>query len=226
MKKIVLFPSNIAVLEGDSHLGKWVAESGRLDCDPLISMLANMIPLGTVAIDAGASIGDHTFGYLRSKAFMVAAFEPNPAAYECLAHNCPTALCVRAALGRAPDTKVIHVNKPNYGASFVMDIGASSSDESYHCPVTPLDMFRFPAPVGFIKADVEGFECLLLDGAHDTIMRDRPIICMEVNKGRLEANGSSPELLLEQLRDWNYDLNPVPGTAVHPLQWDVLATPR
>ncbi len=225
MKKIVLFPSNIAVLEGDSHLGKWVAESGRLDCDPLISVLANMIPLGTVAIDAGASIGDHTFGYLRSKAFMVAAFEPNPAAYECLVHNCPTAICVRAALGRAPDTKIIHISNPNYGASFVMDIGASSSDESYHCPVVPLDMFHFSAPVGFIKADVEGFELELLRGAYETIVRDRPIMCLEVNKGALERAGTSPEELLSELHDtFGYTTRPL--TTWDALQYDVLAIPR
>ena len=234
----------IAVIDGDSHLTKWVEESGRLDHDPMIQRLADMIPPGTVAIDAGASIGDHTFGYLKSRAAMVCAFEPNPAAFECLVHNCNDvstgpvydrpiigmATCFNMALGNEKGARFLRINAPNYGASFIIDVVDLTMDDTVdtapEIQVVTLDSIRLPYRVGFIKADVEGYEGELLVGAHATIERDRPIICMEVNKGRLEANGSSPEQLLHSLDVLGYDTKPVPGTAVHPLQWDVLAIPR
>lgn len=223
-----ILPNGIAVLDGDSHLTKWVEESGRLDHDGMIERLASMIPPGTVAIDAGASIGDHTFGYLKSKASLVVAFEPNPAAYECLVHNCPKAMCLQFALGSYCEIRFFKINSPNYGASYIhdRDLLVESDEVDGSVQVLRLDMFQFPQRVGFIKADVEGFELELLLGAYDTIKRDRPIICMEVNKGRLEANGSSPEQLIHSLHVLGYDTTPVPGTVEHPLQWDVLATPR
>jgi hypothetical protein len=36
-------------------------------------------------------------------------------------------------------------------------------------------------PVDLIKIDVEGFEFDVLLGAQETILRDRPIICLELN---------------------------------------------
>ena len=229
MKKRIT-AQGFAVIDGDSHLTKWVEESGRLDHDGMIRTLANLIPPGTVAIDAGASIGDHTFGYLKSKASMVVAFEPNPVAYECLVHNCPAATCVNLALGADKGAKFLRINKPNYGASYIIDVvGIEFEDSEKTAPeiqVIALDSLRFPRRVGLIKADVEGYEAELLKGAHETIMRDRPIICMEVNKGRLEANGSSPDDLLARLVALGYFTQPVPGTVYHELQWDVLAIPR
>jgi FkbM family methyltransferase len=225
MKKIILPNTNIAVLEGDSHLAEWVKASGRLDHDPMIETLSKYIAPGTVAIDVGASIGDHTAGYLKSQAAMVVAFEPNPAAFECLVHNCPNAMKFHCALGAAPDIKVLHINHPNYGASFVAGIGVTSSDESYYCHVMPLDMIRFPHRISFIKMDVEGFEPDVLMGAEETIQRDRPVLCLEINKGALERNSSSPVALLKELCRLGYMTGPVPRTAVDDQQWDCLAIP-
>jgi FkbM family methyltransferase len=180
-----------------------------------------------VAVDVGASIGDHTAGYLKSQAAMVVAFEPNPAAFECLVHNCPRATCFRFALGGSSQNRMMRISSPNYGASFV--------DVSWHhmhfnpdqvpVAIEPLDAFRFPHRISFIKIDVEGFEPDVLMGAEETIQRDRPVLCLEINKGALERNSSSPLALLKELCRLGYMTGPVPRTAVDDLQWDCLAIP-
>lgn len=224
MKKTIL-DNGIAVLEGDSHLGEWVKQYGTLDHDPMIAHLARYIAPGTVAIDAGASIGDHTAGYLKSDAFMVAAFEPNPVAYECLVHNCPKAMCFNCGLGPHVRTAEYMLTAPNFGASFI-DRYALSGTGAFRVLVCPLDMFRFPKPVSFIKADIEGFELEFLRGAQETIKRDKPFLCLEINNGCLERNGTSPEEVLKHLSDLGYRTQPVfPSGPFNELQWDCLAIP-
>jgi hypothetical protein len=48
-------------------------------------------------------------------------------------------------------------------------------------PQRKLDSFGF-TNVGFIKIDVEGFEQAVLEGARETIMRERPVIQVELEE--------------------------------------------
>ena len=221
MKKIILPGLNIAVLEGDSHLGPWVQQCGRLDHDPMIKTLANMIPPGTVAIDVGASIGDHTAAYLR-KAAKVLAFEPNPAAFECLKYNCPTADSRNVALGSEAGELFWFNEHPNYGASYVSN---KFREGSVKVPVLTLDSLSLDGKIGYIKVDIEGWEAEFLKGAVQTIKTHKPIMCFEVNTGALVRAGSSLGQLLDMLIGYGYNLEPVPGTPFNSIQWDVLAKP-
>ena len=47
-----------AIIEGDTHLGKWAEESGRLDHDQsALPQVLPFIPIGGIVIDIGANIG-------------------------------------------------------------------------------------------------------------------------------------------------------------------------
>ncbi|HUZ11388.1 MAG TPA: FkbM family methyltransferase [Caulobacteraceae bacterium] len=56
-------------------------------------------------------------------------------------------------------------------------------------PVARLDDFQLP-PIGFIKIDVEGHEEAVLQGARETIGRNRPALMIEIeerhNRGAIE----------------------------------------
>ena len=220
MKKIIL-PNNIAVIEGDSHLTKWVQECGRLDHDPTIARLCECIPAGTTAIDVGSSIGDHTVAYLR-KAERVYAFEPNPVAFECLQHNCPKAFAHNVALGSC-ESKLYWVSAaPNYGASFLSRDPAPGAIE---VPVRQLDSFAIVGKIGYIKVDVEGWEVEFLRGARLTIRDWKPVLFMEVNVGALARAGTSDKELLAKLAEYGYNTRPfIPGTDKHE-QWDAICMP-
>lgn len=51
-----------------------------------------------------------------------------------------------------------------------------------------LDDFRIPEHIDFIKIDVEGYEQMVLQGAGETLRRNRPVIMIEIfdeNYGRV-----------------------------------------
>ncbi len=56
--------NNIAVIEGDEYLSKWVIDSGRLDHDQnSLPIILAYIKEGYTVIDAGANIGSHALAY-------------------------------------------------------------------------------------------------------------------------------------------------------------------
>ncbi|NET73644.1 MAG: FkbM family methyltransferase, partial [Sphaerospermopsis sp. SIO1G2] len=74
-------------------------------------------------------------------------------------------------------------------------------------PVHKLDDYNFQ-DVGFIKIDVEGFESKVIAGASQTIIREKPIILMEVENRHLD--GKSITDVFEQISNMGYE-----GSFIH-----------
>ena len=64
-----------------------------------------------------------------------------------------------------------------------------------------LDSYGF-SNVGFIKIDVEGFEAAVLAGARDTILRERPVMQIELEE---QHTGRPIEELLAMVQDLGMD---------------------
>ena len=210
--------NNIAVLEDDTHISKWVQESRRLDHDEysLGLILPNINP-GDWVVDGGAFIGDHTIAYLKAVGpeGKVYAFEPNPAAYSCLYHNCPEAVTFNAGLS---DREYFAEYKfdPNAGASHV---GRDEGD-IHLFTLDSLNLRR----CDFLKLDIEGCEYEALIGATDTIRQHQPVMWIEVNEAALGRRGWPASDLLSLVRDYfGYE------TTSHPAsegpQYDILCIP-
>lgn len=225
-----LLSNNIAVLEHDSHISKWVEETGKLAHDSwLLPQLDPYLLEGNVAVDGGANIGDHT-GYYLSKVGrhgMVMAFEPNPEAYECLVHNCPYAVNLKYGLSDASGIRQLEV-LDNVGASYirplgpagVLDLSATSSKNQIN--LRTLDSFKLDQ-LNFLKLDIEGWEGKAIIGAQQTISRFKPVMLIEVNRGALARAGCSEQQLLDLLDNFGYKCRPL--QEVGP-QYDVLCTPK
>jgi FkbM family methyltransferase len=209
--------SSAKIIEGDTHICKWIEDSGRLDHDQ--NMLPLLIPhlRGTV-LDIGAFVGDHTTFYARH-ADRVLAFEPNPEAFECLAYNTGDLANVsfhEVGLGARSGTASL-VPHANAGMATLR-----SGDE---ISIITLDSLSLPS-VTFIKIDAEGWECDILEGARATIARCRPAMLIEVNAGALKLHGRSAGELLTMLGGMQYVMRniyaeqPMSGT-----QFDMLCEP-
>lgn len=202
MKKL---PNGIAVIDGDTHISAWVQEHNTLEiARDMLLPFKQYIPENGTVIDVGASIGDHTITYAEwvGPTGLVAAFEVNPRAYECLQHNTkdlPQVLPIKTGLSDV-DGKVVLVELDNSGATYL-----SNGKSKTKVPVTTLDSYEFKN-VNFIKIDVEGYEVKVLEGSRKTIEESRPVMLVEVNRAALERAGTSAERLFEVLAELGYSM--------------------
>jgi FkbM family methyltransferase len=150
-----------------------------------LHILPRIVPPGRIAIDVGANKGVYSH-LLARLAAQVQAFEPNPKLFRVLTRTLPANVVAhrmalsdregmaeliipRSSHGYSNQTASLNPRKRNEGAGIVA------------VPQRRLDSFGFNN-VGFIKIDVEGFEQAVLEGARDTIMRERPVIQVELEE--------------------------------------------
>ncbi|WP_075220854.1 FkbM family methyltransferase [Acuticoccus yangtzensis] len=142
----------------------------------------------TTAIDAGANIG--VFVRLLADHFdHVIAIEPAADAADCLRRNV-------ADWGVAERVTLHEVAVSDHAESVRMEGRRDRRTVTRHVepggdiPARPIDSLG-ATDVAFLKLDVEGYEERALLGAKETIMRDRPIIMMEVKEATNSRYGSS-----------------------------------
>jgi len=215
---VKILPNGIAVIEGDTHISKWVEESGRLDHDQYaLPIILEHIEEGHLVVDAGAFIGDHTRSYLDKVGAggIVMAFEPNPEAFECLVYNCPEADTIPFGLSDA-STPARLGKRANAGASMI-------GDEGEFIQLDRLDNYGLKQ-LDFLKLDVEGYEMNALEGARNTIAHFRPKMWIEINEYALNQQDCSPREIYRFLEGFNYEIIPYPEDNIP--QYDILCIPQ
>ena len=167
-----------------------IAEETRSG-EPELAVLAELVPRGGIAIDVGANLGFFAYA-LSDIADRVVAFEPNP----------DYAFFARWMLrGRAEVRQLALSDLSGRGTLYVplsdrgrlLHLAGSLKQthsqfrniKTFDVEVRTLDEFDLVG-VRFVKADVEGSEREVLDGARATIARDRPIILLELLAGTHE----------------------------------------
>jgi len=214
---VKILENGIAVLEGDTHISSWVEESGRLDHDCYaLPIILEHIQEGDWVVDAGAFIGDHTKAYKDKvgDSGMVFAFEPNPKAFQCLVHNCPSVQAFNYGLCSHGGEAFLELCE-NVGAS---SIGASGEAIKLMC-LDELNLGR----LDFIKLDVEGYEMKALKGAEGLIDTHRPKMWIEINRMALEKQETSPREIFNFLLDYGYEIASYPDA--EGMQYDILCLP-
>lgn len=154
------------------------------------SLIQRYVKPGSTALDIGAHIGTHTVTMSKcvGKTGRVLAFEPGKIIHRELTYNlasngCKNTYPVRAAIGKTKGVVDIIISHPhNEGGSYVVAAQGGTNTAVQ----LPLDAFHLDN-VSFIKIDVENMEADVLDGATDTIMRNKPILLVEI-----QGNGERP----------------------------------
>jgi FkbM family methyltransferase len=145
---------------------------------------------GDVVMEAGANVGEFTSA-AASLASQVISFEPDPVAYECLAHNVSRLANVRVlrqALGNEVGSVDFYLSTEGADSSI---IEPDTWSEKVSVPCTTLsEAIREQglAKVGFLKVEAEGFEPEILQGAETVLARVR---CVAVDCSP-ERGGESP----------------------------------
>ena len=139
------------------------------------------------ALDIGANKGVYTYALLRAGCREVHAFEPNPKLFGVLSRWARGKATLHAeALSDTTGEAVLMVPHSKAGYS---NQGASLSAQKLNGQdfgAVPVKTLRLDdagiADVGFIKIDVEGFEMQVLQGAVETLRRDRPTLLVEIEE--------------------------------------------
>lgn len=204
-----------AIVERDTHLGKWVEEHKRLDFDQ--NALPQMLPYikGGVVLDIGANIGCYAAAFA-AVADKVVCIEPSDEAFECLCKN----------------MQMVRANNPNMNIDWYQCAVADSvfscdviSDNdnvgmNYIRPVekgklrtVTIDWMEIENQmitgksdywIGFMKIDVEGYELHVLRGAGKTISIHKPVMVIEINDHTLKRTGVHRNEIFQWLTDHGY----------------------
>jgi FkbM family methyltransferase len=156
--------------------------------EPELKILAELMPRGGTAVDVGANQGFFAYA-LAAVADRVVAFEPNPD-YAAFARWMlrGRAEVHELALSDKSGRMTFYVPRSDEGLAlhFAGSLKGTHAQfrriDSYEVEVRTLDEVGLD-DVRFIKADVEGSEREVLDGARLTIARDRPTILLELLSG-------------------------------------------
>jgi len=168
-------------------------------------LFTQIVKPGQVVLEAGANIGAHTVGLSRlvGAGGAVLAFEPLRLVFQALCANlamnqCANVWAMQQALGAAngmtPVPSVDPLRPNNFGGLTL--IGAQGNDL---IPLRTVDSLELGV-CHLLKADVEGMEIELLQGARNTIARCRPALYVENDRKERSA------ALIEQIMQLGYEL--------------------
>lgn len=212
----------VAVIETDTHISKWVIQSDRLDHDQnMLPLLDPYIHKGFTVVDIGAYIGDHTEYYVKrvGRLGKVFAFEPNPIAFECLHYNMNKHHNVA--------TWQLGISDAAHGISLLADpnAGATHAIEGNDIQCITLDSLELPE-CHFIKMDCEGMELRALEGSKNTIAKHSPVMLLEINQGALVRQGFDSSDVFNWLIDNGYCYrNIYKEQGLTDAQFDILCEP-
>ena len=166
----------------------------------LLELFERHIVPGTVVVEVGAHIGTHTvpMSRLAGPWGRVYAFEPQRKIYRELHHNLAlnginNAVILRYAVG-AGETRIVEMNPSTGGNEGGTGVGQGGD----RAELRALDGFGFER-VSLLKIDVEGYENEVVEGAVDTIRRNRPVIILEIAGGQDYA--TAPPAARERIHD-------------------------
>jgi FkbM family methyltransferase len=192
----------LTMLLPPSHFySRRIAQEARSG-EPELAVLAELLPRGGTAVDVGANQGVYAYA-LAAIADKVVAFEPNPdyalfARWMLRGH----AEVHEVALSDESGRGTLHVPLSDQG--MVLHLAGSlkrthsqfRNNATYDIEIRKLDDFGL-VNVRFVKADVEGSEREVLDGARATLARDRPMILLELLSGTHEDPGTYAAAICE-----------------------------
>ena len=158
---------------------------GRIE--PEMDILDDLLGSKKLVVDVGANVG--LFSYFLSKMGKdVEAFEPLPECANAIdAYRSPCIRVHNVALSSKPGTLKLYTpiinGVPHPGNSSFTP--AEGPHESREVSVQTLDQYNFEN-ICLIKIDVEGHELDVLKGATQTLLRERPVLLIEIEQRHLK----------------------------------------
>jgi FkbM family methyltransferase len=136
---------------------------------------------GDIVIDAGSWIGDFA-AYASVKGAVVYAFEPTDSTFQYLLKTAELNKNIhpgKKGLGDRETSVSLHLNQSHSEANSI--VSGPADEETQSIEMTTIDAFveeNGLERVDFIKADIEGYERHMLEGAMGTLKRFAPKLAL------------------------------------------------
>jgi FkbM family methyltransferase len=173
------------------HIQKIIASEKRFYEQKMLDDIRSRVSPGSLAIDVGASIGNHTIFFSKVCKLRVIALEPVLDAYKILMRNVELngqnerVTVLRKAAGSSHGRgEPVSVDPLNLGMSWIHERPVGQIE------IIPIDHLEFEGPVSLLKIDVEGMELDVVRGAAKIIDQFQPLIYVEAKdqRSRQELN--------------------------------------
>jgi FkbM family methyltransferase len=153
------------------------------------NFLKFMKPAARTACDIGANIGEITWA-LSHFCQHIHAFEPVTDTFKLLEKNVEqnalkNVTAYNQGIGAQHETALITLSSNTCGANARVSDVSKTRSKTETMTIVPLDALNL-VDVDIMKIDVEGYELDVLRGAEQTILRDKPIIQLEVYEPALK----------------------------------------
>ncbi len=175
----------------DAYVGRSLALYGEYSDDEH-RLAAMLVDTGDVVVEAGSNIGAHTVPLARTvgPTGLLHAFEPQRVVHELLAHNLAAnglhnVILHRAAVGGSPGQVTVPI--PDYGQHGNFGAVSMGAIDGEPVPVETIDGLGLDR-LALLKADVEGMEALVIEGAARSISRFRPALYLENDREEHSAD--------------------------------------
>jgi len=189
----------LKLFASDSGISKWMTDGITVWEAGIVKLFQDHFPVGRNVIDAGANLGLHSIALAKqaTRGEKIYALEPHPEIFSLTLNNCrnhPNIECInRAASDRETEFYMPSIlTWENAGGA-----GVSQENHQGYLPVRGLRIDSLGLKnIGLMKIDVEGHELECIQGASETLQRDRPILVVEIMGGH-DIRTASPEIAEE-----------------------------
>ena len=163
-----------------------------------INLVKKFIKSGTDSIDVGVYRG--VYSYEMSKySEKVHSFEPNPIIFKYINKNLKKfiknihlynfalsnqnkTMNLKIPIRNSNSNKEIFEEYYEMGKATIHNENNFENYENFEIQTKKIDEFNFDNKISLIKIDVEGHELEVIEGAKNTIKKDKPILLVEIEK--------------------------------------------
>lgn len=163
-----------------------------------INLVKKFIKSGTDSIDVGVYRG--VYSYEMSKySEKVHSFEPNPIIFKYINKNLKKfiknihlynfalsnqnkTINLKIPIRNSNSNKEIFEEYYEMGKATIHNENNFENYENFEIQTKTIDELSFDNKISFIKIDVEGHELEVIEGAKNTIKRDKPVLLVEIEK--------------------------------------------
>lgn len=167
-------------------------------CEPELFLLPYLVSEHDVSFDVGANIGEYTYWLEKIiPSSSIYAFEPNKLVYKMLKSSFPKVNHINMALSDKAGIReltILIIGNSVYDTRSSLEQNIEPGMTGAHkqkVDVMTIDTFiseKKLTKIGFIKIDVEGHEFSLLKGAKHLLMRDMPVLLVEIEQRHHQFN--------------------------------------